>query len=161
MLVVGIKAYQWGGGVSGCMYRRGVAKERELVDLFWSFGWAAVRVPGSGGNTNHPLPDLIAGNGKHYMAIQIKYSKKDIIYIKKFEIDCLEEFSSRFGCLPLVGVRFNREEWFFLRPEQLVVSRGGNTYKVAREQVKRDGVDLHTLLGDNLLGRVNVGNTNT
>ena len=63
------------------MAKKGSAEERDLVHKLWDRHFAAMRAPASGGATKKPLPDVIAGNGKIYLAIEVKTTTKDKIYI--------------------------------------------------------------------------------
>ena len=42
--------------------------------------------PASGGATKNPLPDVVAGNGKLYLAIEVKTTTKDKVYIDEHQI---------------------------------------------------------------------------
>ena len=63
------------------MAKKGSAEERDLVHKLWERDFAAMRAPASGGATKKPLPDVVAGNGKLYLAIEVKTTTKDKIYI--------------------------------------------------------------------------------
>ena len=52
------------------MAKKGSAEERDLVHKLWERDFAAMRAPASGGATKKPLPDVVAGNGKLYLAIE-------------------------------------------------------------------------------------------
>jgi len=62
------------------MKRKGSRFERELLNLFWESGFAAIRVAGSGSSSN-PSPDLVAGNGKKFYAVEVKMRKNLPLYI--------------------------------------------------------------------------------
>ena len=85
------------------MSKTGSREERELVKMLWDADCAAMRAPASGGATKKPLPDIIAGNGKIYLAIEVKSSSKDRIYINSEKIDALCEFAGIFGAKPYIG----------------------------------------------------------
>jgi Holliday junction resolvase len=126
--------------------RKGTAPERELVRMFWGAGFAASRTPASGSATKNPLPDVIAGNGKRYLSIEVKSSSKKRIYIKKDEIINLEEFSERFGAVPYIGVRFNEEKWAFLPPHKIPKTKEGN-YRIDISFIRREGMDFDEFIG--------------
>jgi Holliday junction resolvase len=97
---------------------KGSRAERELLQIFTEQSWRAARVAGSGVNEN-TFCDLIAGkNGKAY-AVEAKSSKHHRIYITKQQVDDFLQFSEVMGLIPVIAVRFNREGWLFLKPEQL------------------------------------------
>jgi len=62
------------------MSKKGSREERELVKMLWEADCAAMRAPASGGATKKPLPDVIAGNGKLYLAIEVKSTSSERIY---------------------------------------------------------------------------------
>ena len=97
---------------------KGLNAERELVRLFWSFGWAAVRVAASGATSN-PSCDVIAGNGTRRFAIECKATKDTKQYFSKKEISELKEFAMKFGAEAWVAIRFDRLDWFFINLEDL------------------------------------------
>lgn len=112
--------------------QRGVARERELANLFDEHGFAAIRAPGSGGGTKRALPDLLVGNGKRHFAIECKYRTGDSIYIDGVELEALLYFSQVFGARPRVAVRFAYQDWRFYHPGELYRTEGGN-YRAKRE----------------------------
>lgn len=122
---------------------KGSRYERELVDLLWKSGFAAVRVAGSG-SSSHPAPDVIAGRGKTLFAIEVKYSSGERIYLGKEEVNDLLSFSNRMGAKPLIGVRFRGMEWRFLDPSLLKERR--NTYLIEREEVIENGIRIQEIL---------------
>ncbi len=112
---------------------KGSRAERELLQLFTDNQWRAARVAGSGVNEN-TFCDLIAGRyGKAY-AVEAKSSKQPRIYITKQQIDDFIQFTSVMGLIPVVAVRFNREGWLFLKPEQLEDS--GKNWVVNLENIR-------------------------
>jgi holliday junction resolvase Hjr len=96
----------------------GTKAERELIKMFWKTNsWIAIRAAGSG-CSRYPSPDILAGNILRKLAIECKTTRsKNNIYIPKEEIEQLEEFSSRFGAEPWLGIRFKEKEWYFLSLE--------------------------------------------
>ncbi len=110
---------------------KGSRTERELVNLLWDYGFAVMRSPASGSGRKHPQPDILVSDGRKIFGIETKSSSKDSIYIKKDEIDKLTDFCSKFGCDPLIGVRFDRAEWRFFKPEECGETE--KSYKVTRE----------------------------
>lgn len=128
------------------MSKKGSREERELVKMLWDADCAAMRAPASGGATKKPLPDVIAGNGKIYLAIEVKSSSAEKIYIDSAKIKALQEFSSTFGAVPYVGAKFKREKWRFISLEHLYITRNEN-YRVDKELAFQKGVELDELIG--------------
>jgi holliday junction resolvase Hjr len=91
---------------------KGSRAERELFHTFWSKGFAAVRVAGSG-STTKPSPDILVSNGKRILAIECKSVKGKDQYFFEEEIEQLKEFSAIFGAEAWVAVRFDNKGWYF------------------------------------------------
>jgi len=127
------------------MSKKGSREERELVHMLWNANCAAMRAPASGGATKKPLPDIIAGNGKIYLAIEVKSTSKDRIYINSDKIEALCEFADIFGAKPYVGVKFTRKKWRFLDPNILMKTRQKN-YKLDMDLAFKKGLDFEELL---------------
>lgn len=127
--------------------RKGTSRERELVEMFWDAGFGVIRVPASGSATKRPLPDLIAGNGSRYIAVEAKSSASEVIYIDGGEVEDLIDFSNKFGARARVGVRFDHESWYFFHPGDLHVTDGGN-YRVKKGFALREGEDFDELIGN-------------
>jgi holliday junction resolvase Hjr len=127
------------------MSKKGSREERELVHMLWSANCAAMRAPASGGATKKPLPDIIAGNGEIYLAIEVKSTSKDRIYINSDKIEALCEFADIFGAKPYVGIKFIRKKWRFLDPNILMKTRQNN-YKLDEDLAFEKGLDFEELL---------------
>ncbi len=122
---------------------KGSRTERELIRMFYDTGvYIALRATGSG-STPLPAPDLLVGGKNRVLAIECK-SGKDKRYIKKDQIDELKEFASRFGAQPLIGARFDRLGWYFLKIEDLHVSKGGN-HLITKEIALEKGITFEKL----------------
>lgn len=116
---------------------KGSKAERELYDLFVKNGYRAVRVAGSGMMENTAC-DLIAGKvGAGKYAIEAKSSKAPVKYITKEQIESFVVFSEIFGLTPVIALRFNREGWLFITPEQLRDS--GKNWAITLDEAKTIG----------------------
>jgi Holliday junction resolvase len=132
--------------------KRAADYERTLVNRFWDYGFAVMRAPSSSGTSKMPRPDVLAGCAKKDMllAIEIKTSRQEVFYIQKEQIEGLQQFSDRIGAQPYVAVKFvgKRMDYLFLSvPGSLTQSKGGS-YRVAINDLKADGVDFYTLIGE-------------
>ena len=105
------------------MNKKGSRVERELVKMLWNADCAAMRAPASGGATKKPLPDVIAGNGTTYLAIEVKSTSLERIYINSEKINGLKEFADIFGAKPYIGVKFLRKKWRFICLEDLHITK--------------------------------------
>ncbi|WP_048056065.1 Holliday junction resolvase Hjc [Pyrococcus sp. ST04] len=99
------------------MYRKGANSERELIKMLEKHGFAVVRSAGS------KKVDLVAGNGKKFLCIEVKSTKKDKIYIKKEDIERLVSFSRKFGGIPVLAVKFIGNGWKFMNVEKIETIR--------------------------------------
>ncbi|WP_332897674.1 MULTISPECIES: Holliday junction resolvase Hjc [unclassified Haladaptatus] len=125
---------------------KGNRRERELVNLLDDAGFAVMRAPASGAATTRELPDVLAGNGDVFYAIEAKSSSGRPIYLTGEEVEALVYFSQNFGAKPRIAVRFDREDWYFFHPADLYVTDGGN-YRVKKETALAEGEDLDELIG--------------
>ena len=128
------------------MSKKGSREERELVKMLWEADCAAMRAPASGGATKKPLPDVIAGNGKVYLAIEVKSTSSERIYINSEKIDALLEFSGIFGAKPYVGAKFKREKWRFVCIDDLKKTKQEN-YRLDKELAFLKGLELDEMIG--------------
>ena len=128
------------------MAKKGSAEERDLVHKLWDRNFAAMRAPASGGATKNPLPDVVAGNGKIYLAIEVKTTTKDKIYIDSPQIEDLCKFSDRFGAKPYIGVKFKYTKWLFLEPNSTPRTKNGN-YKVEKDYALEKGLEIDEIAG--------------
>jgi len=126
--------------------RKGDRRERELVNELDDAGFAVMRAPASGSATARELPDVLAGDGEDFYAIEAKSSSGDPIYLDGEEVEALVYFARNFGAKPRVGVRFDREDWYFFHPGDLHETDGGN-YRVKLETALADGTDFAELTG--------------
>ena len=118
------------GGVN----TKGDRRERELVNRLDSAGFAVMRAPASGSATGRELPDVLAGNGSAFYAIEAKSSAGDPIYLDSEEVAALVYFARNFGARPKVGVRFDREDWYFFHPDDLHKTPEKRNYRVKKER---------------------------
>jgi len=117
----------------GGLNTKGDRRERELVNRLDAAGFAVMRAPASGSATGRDLPDVLAGNGSTFVAIEAKSSAGDPIYLDGAEVESLIYFARNFGAAPKVGVRFDREDWYFFHPADLYTTDAGN-YRVKKER---------------------------
>jgi Holliday junction resolvase len=125
---------------------KGGRRERELVNELDVAGFAVMRAPASGSATERELPDVLAGDGDVFYAIEAKSSAGNPIYLTGEEVEALVFFAQNFGAKPRIGVRFDREDWYFFHPGDLHVTDGGN-YRVKKETALSAGTDFDELSG--------------
>ena len=126
---------------------KGDRRERELVNELDDAGFAVMRAPASGSATDRDLPDVLAGDGDRFYAIEAKSSAGDPIYLTGEEVEALIYFANNFGAKPRIGVRFDREDWYFFHPGDLHVTDGGN-YRVKKETAVAEGTDFPEFVGE-------------
>ncbi|MFH1071946.1 MAG: Holliday junction resolvase Hjc [Nanoarchaeota archaeon] len=122
---------------------KGINAERELIHLFWNAGWAAFRCAASGA-IKYPVPDLIAGNNIRKIAIEAKVTGSTRQYFDVEEIDDLLEFSRRFGSEAWLAVKFFREGFYFIHPEDLDKTEA--KFGISLEKAKRKGFRFEELV---------------
>ena len=116
---------------------KGSNAERELLRLFTEQGWRAARIAGSGVNDDSPCDMIVGKLGRPGYVVEAKSSKQNRIYIKKQQIEDFFLFSSMIGLNPVIAVRFTREGWLFLKPDQLEDS--GKNWVVSRKKALNEG----------------------
>lgn len=92
-----------------------------------------------------PCPDLLAGKGGKSFAIECKSCKGDRRYITEQQVEELKEFAKGFGAEPLIGMRFNRTGWQFLKPEHLG-RNGGKHFFISKDLCQERGISFETLV---------------
>ena len=117
--------------------KKGTNGERELIHFFWAAGWAAIRVAGSG-SSRYPCPDLVVGKAGRKLAVECKVTKENIKYFPEDEIEALKQFATIFGAEPWLAVRFPRQEWRFVAPDEL--QKTGKLYSFPQELALRRGL---------------------
>ena len=126
------------------MKSKGYRFERELVHMLWKSDFAAVRIPASG-SISYPVPDIIAGNGSRYLAIEVKMRSNLPVYIPKEDVENLIEFSKTFGAEPFIAVRIPNRGWRFLKLDVLKQTKNG--YKID-DDVFHSGLEFDELVGN-------------
>jgi len=123
---------------------KGYRFERELVHMLWKRGFAAIRAPASG-SISYPTPDIIAGNGRRYIAIEVKMRANLPVYISREDVENLAKFSKVFGAEPFIAVRIANEGWRFLCLDDLKQTKNG--YKID-DEVFYSGLEFDELVGN-------------
>ena len=126
--------------------RKGDRRERELVNRLDEAGFAVMRAPASGSATDRELPDVLAGNGETFYAIEAKSSSGRPIYLSGEEVEALIYFARNFGAKARIAVRFDREAWYFFHPGDLHTTDGGN-YRVKKETALAEGEGFESFVG--------------
>ncbi|WP_099210347.1 Holliday junction resolvase Hjc [Thermococcus henrietii] len=103
-------------------YRRGASAERELIRLLEGAGFAVLRSAGS-----HRI-DLVAGNGRDYLCIEVKSTRSKRLYISSEDVEKLVSFAESFGGKPVLAVKFINVGWRFYFPDEL--RKSGKNYRV-------------------------------
>lgn len=110
--------------------KKGDRRERELVNELDAAGFAVMRAPASGSATARDLPDVLAGDGERFYAIEAKASGADPIYLTQEEVEALQFFADNFGAEPIIGTRWDHDTtWYFTPPEKCHRTPSGN-YRV-------------------------------
>jgi len=123
--------------------RKGINAERELIHMFWSNGWSAHRIAGSG-SSKYPSPDIIAANTSRRLAIESKVTKEQRKYFSEKDVEQLMNFSQIFGAESWIAVKFGRNDWFFIKAEELIKTTKG--YYISLELAKNKGLSFNDLL---------------
>lgn len=128
------------------MLRRGVNEERELVHKLAKLGFAVLRAPSSGSGTKLDRPDMVAGRKGLYLAIEVKSTRKNVIYITSESVKQLIRFSEKFGAKPFIAAKFKKRGigWRLIEPEKL--ENTGKCYRLTFNQLLSEGKDLEVIV---------------
>ena len=84
--------------------------------------------------------DLLVAREDERYAIECKVTNKDKKYLDVEQIKNLVEFSKLFGVDPIIAIKFNRNGWHFVRPNQLIKTQKG--FVMSLEEIKKSGKPL-------------------
>jgi len=125
--------------------QKGSNAERELIHMLWNEGYAAIRAAGSG-SCKYPVPDIIASNGARRIAIECKITKESSKHFYQEEINDLERFCKVFGAEGYIGIKFEKQDWFFFTIEDLRHTKGQN-FSISESDSSIKGLTFRQLLG--------------
>lgn len=123
--------------------KKGTDAERELIHRFWSNGWVAARVAGSG-SMPYPSPDIIAAKHPRSIVIESKVTKDDKQYFEKEKIDELRIFARAMNSEAYVAVKFNRVGTYFVSLDDL--KDAGKSLVLDVEDAKSRGILFEELI---------------
>lgn len=95
-----------------------------------------------------PRPDILAGSDRLglQLAIEVKTTRNHILYVSVRSVEQLLAFAQRFGCQPMLAVKFKgrRQSWRFIRPDELerLPSWG---YRLPLERLIKMGMTIESL----------------
>jgi Holliday junction resolvase len=122
-------------------YEKGARRERELIELLERERFVVVRSAGSGkggkkvDGEEREQPDLLAGNGDVFFAIESKAEGSDTLYISKEEVSDLEYFAKQFGAKARVAVRFDYKDFYFFKREEMHETE--KSYRMKKENIDK------------------------
>ncbi|HID42442.1 MAG TPA: Holliday junction resolvase [Archaeoglobaceae archaeon] len=122
--------------------KKGIRFERELIHKFWENGFAALRSAGSGA-ARYPMPDIVAGNGEKFIAIEVKKRDRLPVYLTEREVKELIMFANLFGAEPCVAVKITNQNWKFFKMSQL--EKTEKSYKID-DEIFESGIELKEIL---------------
>ncbi len=129
---------------------RGVREERELVRLLDRLGFAVVRSPASGSRTKLDRPDLLAGRRGLILALEVKATGKEVLYLKRESVEQLIRFSDRFGAKPYVAVKFKGKGVGWLLVEAGSLEQTGKGFKLSLREALKKGLTPEALVTERL-----------
>jgi len=123
--------------------RNGAAAERELLHMFCNKGYSAIRVAGSGSSSELSC-DLLVGNGNLMAAIECKATRSNKKYITNEQIADFKTFSQNFGLAALVAIKFSRNGWWFIHPDEMEST--GKNIAISLEDIRVRGKSFDALI---------------
>lgn len=124
--------------MDGARYERNFA--RELDDE----GFAVMRSPASGSATARDQPDLLAAKHGVILAIELKTTSKNAIYVEEAEVNALQSFSNEFQAYPALGARFKGDTTFYLVHIGAADRTDTGKYTVHRDRLTEYGARTST-----------------
>lgn len=124
---------------------KGTKFERDLIHLFCTNGWFAIRAAGSG-SSKYPSPDILAGNNTRKLAIECKRINGKNIYLPREEIEQLQIFANGFGAEAWVAIHFEKNYPLFLMLEDLKQTEKG--FSISADLAKTKGLLFEEIIGD-------------
>jgi len=125
---------------------KGVREERELVRILDGLGFAVLRAPASGSRTKLDRPDLLAGRKGFIIALEVKSTSRETLYLREETVAQLLRFSKRFGAKPFLAVKFKhkRRRWLLVEVEGF--RRTGRGFKLTLREALKKGFTPEALV---------------
>jgi len=123
---------------------KGTRYERELIHMFYDSDFSVVRSAGSG-STPLPSPDILVSNNKNIFAIECKAVNSKRKYFSPKEIDELKQFSTKFGAIPLIAIRFDRIGWFFVHTKDIGFAK--TNHYISLDLAQKKGLKFEEIIG--------------
>ncbi|ALV63338.1 Uncharacterized protein ADU37_CDS16390 [Thermococcus sp. 2319x1] len=120
-------------------YRKGASAERELIKMLEKEGFAVVRSAGS------KKVDIVAGNGRLYLCIEVKTTRSDKLYLSEEEVENIKSFANRFGGKGILAVKFTNNGWYFFDAEKL--KKSGKNYRITLQTAKHKAKTFDEIVG--------------
>jgi len=111
--------------------------ERTVTHAFQDAGWFSRRAASSGGGSDHPSYDVIAGKNATVYVMEVKYRDPDEhIYIEEQEVADLEWVGRQLGAYAAIVVRWKQDTTLYgYFPEQLYQTQAG-TFRVSDSETE-------------------------
>jgi len=97
--------------------------EREILKRIWEYGFAALRIAGSG-STSFPATDIIARLGEDIYIIEVKRTVGEKVYIKEDQIEQLEILKEKYPFVKNFKVVELEESVKLLLPQKVTFRLG-------------------------------------
>lgn len=125
--------------------RKSGKRKNELEQMFNDAEYSVTQILENFSHNGSPLPDLVAGDGDIFYAIDAYASGRKRVYIQREDVQRIENFSALFGAEPRIGIKFDRENWRFFSPEELHMTDNGN-YRIKKDN-RDKGESFYDLIG--------------
>ncbi|MCX8189698.1 MAG: Holliday junction resolvase Hjc [Candidatus Diapherotrites archaeon] len=117
-------------------YNKGANAERELLGMFYSAGFAVVRVAGSGAS-KYPEPDCLALKKEKKFAFECKARSGKYLNIPKEQLESLVAWANQAGLTAYIAWKMPRKGWLFIKPACFVLRKKG--YAISMDAALRLG----------------------
>ncbi|MBN2015131.1 MAG: hypothetical protein JW778_08125 [Candidatus Altiarchaeota archaeon] len=99
-------------------YQKGARFERDVVNEFWSHGWAALRAAGSG-SVGQPVPDVIGVREGKIIAVECKTTRREKAYLEEAVLK-LKRFMEISNAEAYLAVKFPKKKPMFFNIKKLL-----------------------------------------
>ena len=126
-------------------YNKGANAERELIKTLFDWGFAVLRVAGSGVSPL-PSPDVVALKSGKILAFECKAWKGNYLAIPLITMNDEVNWAKTAGAEFFVAWKIPREGWLFVRAENF--HNAGKNFMISIEEARKHSTALGVIAGN-------------
>ncbi|MFA5125619.1 MAG: Holliday junction resolvase Hjc [archaeon] len=125
-------------------YNKGANAERELIHTLFDYGFAVLRVAGSGVSPL-PSPDVVALKQGKILAFECKAWRGNYLAIPLVTMNDEINWAKTAGAEFFIAWKIPHEGWLFIKAEHF--HNAGKNFMVSLEEAKKCSISLQLLAG--------------